>query len=282
MRKYSFVKMNGAGNDFIVFDKRQIQDSDFSEDFLRAICDRRLGIGADGVIVIEDVPDSDFSMRYFNADGREGTLCGNGARCAIKYYSLTRELKKTLFIFTVRGKQYSGSVLENGLVKFNMNAPLMVKNKFYIKAFGQMIRAGFADTGSPHVVVNISDVLSDPKKNRGIYVNIDDFPVLVLGKEIRYHKDFAPEGVNVNFYGISESGLIIRTYERGVEDETLACGTGAVATALISYLRSEVTAPVSLLTRSGKHLLVEFEHSYGEFKNISLTGPAEINYYGEF
>ncbi|MEO8399040.1 MAG: diaminopimelate epimerase, partial [Ignavibacteriaceae bacterium] len=187
MKKISFTKMSGAGNDFIVIDKNQNPSLQLDVEKIIKICNRRNGIGADGVITILDSKEYDFVMEYFNADGSTGSLCGNGARCAIKFANETRRFSgRTKFLSN--GESYSGEVIEEDVIKFNLNSPKKIKTNFKVKAFNQLINSSFLDTGSPHVVIKIDEVLSDQKNPSSSYKDLNIFPVFELGKEIRYHK----------------------------------------------------------------------------------------------
>ena len=281
MRAISFTKLSGAGNDFILFDNKINPEFGLSSDKIREICDRRNGIGADGVIIISDLPGYSFDMKYFNADGSSGSLCGNGARCAIKYGEISGRVNAELTQFKANGKDYSGQILANGQIKFYLNPPKKIKHNFKIKAAGQLITASYTDTGSPHVVINVNDILENPLKPDSFYKNIDYLPVFEIGREIRYSPEFAPEGTNVNFIENENGTIKIRTYERGVENETLACGTGSVAAALIVYGTGNLNPPIRLKVKSGEILQVDFGTDSGNFKNLSLTGPAEVIYNGE-
>jgi len=279
MKKYSFVKMNGAGNDFIVFDKNNCADLDFSPSFVQKLCDRRFGIGADGIITIVKSDKHDFEMEYFNADGTTGTLCGNGARCAIQFAEVFGFSKSKSVQFLSGGVPYSGSVLENGLIKFNLNNPGSIREKFPLTVAGKKFSGNFINTGSPHVVF----FLDDPALKEAFeFESLKDFPVFKFGKEVRYADEFSPSGANVNFLEIKDSVVHIRTYERGVEDETLACGTGSVGAAIITYLQKQISPPVVLLTKGGEELTVDFSTEGDLITNVSLTGPAKINFTGEF
>lgn len=282
MSKIIFTKMSGAGNDFVIISKDINEQLVLSQSVINKICNRRFGIGADGVITIASSSDFDFDMEYFNADGSTGTLCANGARCALKYVSEKLLKNKSCYIFRSDGVQYSGEVYKNGRVKFNLNNPKNIKLNFKVKAGNQLINTCYADTGSPHVVVKIKDVLVDSKRNGFFYDNIQEFPVFNLGKEIRNLPEFNPAGTNVNFINILDDKVFIRTFERGVEDETFACGTGSVASALIAYLTDKMNPPIKLITFGGDELIVNFEIIEQKFKNISITGPAEIIFEGEF
>ncbi len=280
MQKIFFKKMSGAGNDFIFVDLNQNTGLILTPEKIRNLCNRRNGIGADGVITIEDFADYSYKMMYYNADGSTGSLCANGARCSIWFAEKTSRLKNGVAKFISNDAEYSGEVLEDELIKFNLNSPKQIKYNFKIKASGQMITSNFADTGSPHVVIKISDVLKDAMNPKSSFQNILDFPVFNLGREIRHSSDFKPGGTNVNFIEVIDNVIHIRTYERGVEDETLACGTGSVAAALICYVTENLKPPITLKTFGGDKLTVNFEVENQKVKNLSLTGPAKIIFEG--
>lgn len=280
MEKIFFTKMSGAGNDFIFIDKNLNTDVTLSPDTIKKLCDRRNGIGADGVIEIADNRDYDFAMNYYNADGSTGSLCANGARCSIWFANNSNRLKNGKAKFISAEKEYTGEVVSDELIKFNLNSPSKIKFNFQIKAFGQMIKANYADTGSPHVVINISDIQKNPAVPKVNFDNILEVPVYQIGKEVRYHKDFAPNGTNVNFVKVIDNEILIRTYERGVEDETLACGTGSVAAAIICYIVEKLVPPITLKTYGGDKLSVNFEVENQRVKNPSITGPAKIIFEG--
>lgn len=280
MENILFTKMSGAGNDFIFIDKNLNSDFQLTPGVIKKLCDRRNGIGADGLIQISDSDDFDFEMLYFNADGSTGSLCGNGARCAIWFANLTDRLKNGKAKFTSAGKEYSGEVIDTELVKFNLNPPSKIKFNFRISAYGQLIKSNYADTGSPHVVIKVSDIQKSPKVPNVFFDDLNQVPVLQIGREIRYHNDFAPAGTNVNFVDVVNNEILIRTYERGVEDETLACGTGSVAAAIICSVTDKLTPPITLKTFGGDKLIVNFEVENQRVKNPSLTGPAKIIFEG--
>ncbi|MBK7630714.1 MAG: diaminopimelate epimerase [Ignavibacteriales bacterium] len=280
MQKIFFKKMSGAGNDFVFIDKNQNSGLSLTPEKIKNICNRRNGIGADGLITIEDLSNYNYKMMYYNADGSTGSLCANGARCSIWFAEKTSRLINRTAKFISNSAEYSGEVLSEELIKFNLNPPKQIKYNFKIKAYGQMISANYADTGSPHVVIKISDVLKDHLNPKSSFNNIMDFPVFNLGKEIRYSGDFKPNGTNVNFIDVKDKVIHIRTYERGVEDETLACGTGSVAVALICYITDNLKPPITLNTFGGDQLIVNFEIENQKVKNLSLTGPAKIIFEG--
>jgi diaminopimelate epimerase len=220
-------------------------------------------------------------MEYFNSDGSTGSLCGNGARCAVKFADLTKRMKETKTKFISNGHEYSGEILSENLVKFNFGKPENLKLNFKVKAGGQLITAHFINTGSPHVVININEILKDPKNPRSGYSNINEVPVFQLGSEIRRLPEFLPEGTNVNFYLLQNDKIFIRTYERGVEDETLACGTGNAATAIILNRIEKILPPINLITRGGDELTVDFKDYKDIINNLALTGPVKIVFTGE-
>ena len=280
MQKILFKKMSGAGNDFIFVDKNQNAGLILTSEKIKDLCNRRNGIGADGLITIEDTAEHNYKMVYYNADGSTGSLCGNGARCSIWFAEKTGRLKNGIAKFVSNDAEYSGEVLSDELVRFNLNPPKKIKYNFKIKAANQMITSNFADSGSPHVVINIKDILKDAANPKLSFKDILDVPVFKIGKEIRYSSDFYPTGTNVNFIDVKDEVIHIRTYERGVEDETLACGTGSVAAALICYVTDNLKPPINLKTYGGDNLIVNFEVENQKIKNLSLTGPAKIIFEG--
>ncbi len=281
MRRFYFTKMSGAGNDFILFDMKLNPELILNPQIISNICDRRFGIGADGVILISDSKDFGFEMTYFNADGSSGSLCANGARCSLLYANKTDRIGSNLARFRSNGIVYSGEVIDEELVRFYLNSPEGLKTKFKIKAADQLITASFVNTGSPHVIIKIADVLRDPKNPHSYTFSLDDFPVFELGKEIRYSQDFFPSGTNVNFIEISGDAIKIRSYERGVENETLACGTGSVAAAIVSFVNDKIQPPVKIIPKSGDLLVVDFKVDNNKIMDVSLTGPAKIIFKGE-
>jgi len=282
MEKISFIKMSGAGNDFILIDRNKVPGIVLNQNLIRKLCDRRNGVGADGVITISNSQSYDFDMEYFNADGSTGSLCGNGARCAIKFADVSGRIKSGKTNFLSNSILYSGEVLDENKIKFNFNSPKNLKFNFSISAYNQNINVCYADTGSPHVIIKVEDILSEPGNPKSNFKDLNEVPVFKIGKEIRYHNDFKPYGTNVNFIKIVDDKIYIRTYERGVEDETLACGTGATASALIAYYINKLKPPVHLITKGGDELIVDFSVDDKNINNLSLTGPAKIIFTGQF
>ena len=260
-----FTKMNGAGNDFILFDNRT-GGIDLDRNQIAKLCDRHRGIGADGILLLEQATNrADFRMRYFNADGGEAEMCGNGARCFARFAYKVGGKKEKISFETPAG--VISAELEGGLVTLRMTEPTDLRLNVDLPMAAENKTIHFINSGVPHVVIPVA--------------KIDDADVVREGAAIRYHKIFSPNGTNVNF--IEKRGpnkIAIRTYERGVEDETLACGTGIVASALIFATTEHCEGPITVLARGGDELQVDFEKSRGQFRNVTLTGPAEFIFEG--
>jgi diaminopimelate epimerase len=263
--KQIFYKYEGTGNDFIIIDNR---DGNYpSSDVLtcRKLCARRFGIGADGLILLQNMTGYDFEMLYFNADGNESTMCGNGGRCIAhfaKTLGITKNNETNFIAIDGEHKAVSG---ENNIVKLKMRD---VKD---ITGFPGPPHHFTLNTGSPHYVTVVKDVMG--------------MDVVKEGRKVRYSKDFANEGINVNFIQLNSSGLpFLRTYERGVENETLSCGTGTVATALCLKWQHLLDAQdcCEIMTMGGK-LKVWYKQNEGngKFRNIWLEGPVKMVYKGE-
>jgi diaminopimelate epimerase len=257
--------MNGAGNDFVLLDNRAGELQLAAGDVVR-ICDRHRGVGADGILVLERAENgADFRMRYYNADGGEAEMCGNGARCFARYANRVAGAEKELSFETPAGVIFSE--LQGELVRLQMSEPKDMRLAITIALPEREVAAHFVNSGVPHVVVPVDD--------------LEGVDVRGLGSAIRRHELFAPKGANVNF--LKERGprqIAIRTYERGVEDETLACGTGVVASALIFAATKNVDGPIGVLVRGGNELEVDFEKEGDQFKKVTLTGPAEFVFEG--
>src|SRR3954468_15744273 len=260
-----FTKMNGAGNDFVMIDNR-IGDLQLASDQIAKICDRHRGVGADGVLVLERATNgADFRMRYYNADGGEAEMCGNGARCFARYADRVAGPREKVSFETPAG--VIGAELQSGLVCLQMREPKDMRLAIDIPLPDRKVVAHFVNSGVPHVVVPVDD--------------LEAVDVRGLGSAIRRHELFAPKGANVNF--LKERGprqIAIRTYERGVEDETLACGTGVVASALIFAATKNIDGPIGVLVRGGNELEVDFEKEGDQFKKVTLKGPAEFVFEG--
>ena len=260
-----FTKMNGAGNDFILFDNRT-GDIDLDRNKIAQLCDRHRGIGADGILLLEKPTNhADFRMRYFNADGGEAEMCGNGARCFARFANKVIGQKAKISFETPAG--VISAELKDDLVTLRMTEPTDLRLNLDLPMAAENKTVHFINSGVPHVVIAVAE--------------IDDAEVRREGAAIRHHKMFSPNGTNVNF--IEKRGankIAIRTYERGVEDETLACGTGIVASALIFAASEKSSSPIKVLARGGDELQVGFDKVEGGFRNVTLTGPAEFVFEG--
>lgn len=280
MQKIYFTKMHGAGNDFIIIDKNRNKELNLDSSKIRKLCDRRFGIGGDGLITIEDIQTFSYKMSYYNADGSTGSLCANGARCSIWFAEKSSRLKNGLAKFISNEDKYFGEVISDELIRFNLNLPNNIQLNLKLDIHNENIIYSCVDTGSPHVVIKIKDLLKSNIDKQKVYQTISDLPVYDIGKKIRFASEFSPGGTNVNFINITNDVIEIRTYERGVENETLACGTGSVAAAVVGFLTENLNPPVTLLTRGGDKLIVNFEVENHEIKNLNLTGPAKIVFEG--
>ena len=260
-----FTKMNGAGNDFVLLDNRAGELQLTADDVIR-ICDRHRGVGADGILVLERAENgADFRMRYYNADGGEAEMCGNGARCFARFASRIAGPMQKLSFETPAG--VIGAALEGELVSLQMSDPKDLRLALDLDLEGEQLRASYINSGVPHVVVSVSDLRA-----------VD---VQKIGSLIRYHQLFAPKGANANF--IEKRGareISIRTYERGVEAETLACGTGVVAGALVFSATENVDGQIAVQVRGGDKLEVNFSRKGDQFTGVILTGPAEFVFDG--
>jgi diaminopimelate epimerase len=260
-----FTKMNGAGNDFILIDNRA-GDIHLDRSQIARLCDRHRGIGADGILLLERASNhADFRMRYFNADGGEAEMCGNGARCFARFANKAAGSKNKISFETPAGT-ISAKLIDD-LVTLQMTEPTDLRLEVKLRVADGDNTVHFINSGVPHVVIPVPQV--------------DDVDVHGKGAAIRYHEMFSPKGANVNF--IEKRGankIAVRTYERGVEDETLACGTGVVASALVFAACEKINGPVGVLVRGGDELQVDFERSGEQFKNVILTGPAEFVFEG--
>ena len=265
--------MSGAGNDFVVVDNRNGIVSD-PKTFACRVCDRRKGIGGDGLLLLEPSDKADFLMRYDNSDGSYGGMCGNGGRCISRYAYLKEIVNRTEIRFEALEHVYSASILQDG-VKLKMKEPLDFRIGQVIALSRRPVRFHFVNSGSPHCVIFLDE-------NKGLAPALEETDVNSLGKEIRHHSYFFPEGTNVNFVEMKDANSVsIRTYERGVEAETLACGTGSVAVALILSQVKKLSSPVTVRVRSGELLNVGFDQtSDGGYRDVSLSGSAHVVFSG--
>jgi len=260
-----FTKMNGAGNDFVMIDNRA-GDLQLAAGQIAKICDRHRGIGADGVLVLERPTNgANFRMRYYNADGGEAEMCGNGARCFARYASHVAGPAKALSFETPAG--VIGAELQGELVRLQMSEPKDLRLGLKIQLGDRTLDGHFVNSGVPHAVIPVED--------------LENQDVRATGAAVRHHQLFAPKGANVNFLKRrGDRQISIRTYERGVEDETLACGTGVVASALVFAATEGVDGPIGVLVRGGNELEVGFDKLGNQFRNVTLTGPADFVFEG--
>jgi len=268
-----FFKMNGAGNDFIIVDNRDLAlSAALDADTIAALCDRNRGIGADGLLAVEPArAGADFRFRYYNADGYEAEMCGNGARCFGRFTAhLGETLRERVSFETMVGTLTAEMIGDN--VRIAMSEPKDLKLDTQATVAGVDAALHFVNTGVPHVVA----FLASPEA-------LDVFDVFTHGAAIRQHPAFAPAGTNANFAAVlAPDHIVIRTFERGVEDETLACGTGMVACALVHHLLTAAPSPIRVDVEGGDTLEIGFEKRGDQsFKNVTLTGPADFVFEGE-
>ena len=264
-----FAKMSGTGNDFIVIDHRRplIPEQDQAE-FVSKVCRRMFSAGADGVILIENSKNADFAWRFYNGDGSVAEMCGNGARCAARFAYARGIADKKMRFETLAGI-IEAEILEDNEVSLLMTAPFDYKKGLSVELGGTAKDVSFMNSGVPHAV---------------LFVDQDaDIPVKEWGKIVRFHELFQPAGTNVNFVQSLGDGVIrVRTYERGVEDETMACGTGAVAAAIFAAEKGISASPVSVTTSGGEQLRIVFDlQEDGTAEKVYLQGPAKIIYIGQ-
>ncbi len=261
-----FVKMSGTGNDFILIDHRHplIAQENMSA-LAAAVCRRKFSVGADGLILLEPSEHADFRWQFFNADGSTAEMCGNGARCAARFAFMQGIAPAKMRFETLAGiieAEISGSD-----VAVKMTNPVNLRLHQTIAVNNAPLLLHSINTGVPHAVVFVD--------------NIDEADVRGLGRVIRQHHAFAPAGTNVNFVQQRGHAFKVRTYERGVEDETLACGTGAAASAIIAALLGQAASPVEIITSGGDRLSISFAAASGRVDSVHLKGPARMIYAGE-
>ncbi len=268
-----FTKMSGAGNDFVVIDRRTAFDTFEAAVYAPVLCDRRRGIGADGVIVLKASAVTDFTMEYYNADGSTGSMCGNGGRCAAAL--VLGEEGGVTTSFEACGNVHSATRTAMG-INLGMADPGTPRMDIDLGIRDVEIRGHFINTGSPHLVLM--------KDSPGF----ESMEIVETGRKIRHSKHFEPGGTNVDYVQVvGEGHIAVRTYERGVEDETLACGTGAVAAAVIYDILSGMQnewgkRTVRVTPRSGESLMVNFTREAAGIRDVHLEGPAVVTFTGSF
>ncbi|KMY67256.1 hypothetical protein AAU61_10315 [Desulfocarbo indianensis] len=269
----SFTKMTGTGNDFILLDNREAKlPESLISGLARAICPRGRSVGADGLICLSPsarvdpkLGKVDFRWDFFNADGSSAEMCGNGGRCAARF-AVDAGLAGPEMVFDTLAGPIRAWV-KGSSVKLEMVPPFGAYQDLHLEAAGQAVRLDGVNTGVPHAVLLVDD--------------LEAAPVRELGRALRFHAHFAPAGSNVNFVAPHQGELWVRTYERGVEDETLACGTGVVASALMTGARGLLRSPVTARVRSGETLTVYFDDKGRDgFGDVFLEGPAHYVYKG--
>lgn len=262
-----FAKYVGCGNDFILIDNR-LKTFPFQQSLVQHLCQRQRGVGADGLILLETPtkPDADFRFRIFNSDGSEAEMCGNGIRCFVKW------LASMGFHYEHYRIQTMQSILKAKHVKddicVDMGTPGNIQWDISLPFENQFLRIHYLNTGVPHAILFTE--------------NIDDVELLKLGPYIRNYSLWTPHGTNVTI-AQKETGarLKVRTYERGVEGETLACGTGATAAALAAAREYQIVSPVCIETRLGEELNIGFSYENQKFSHVTLTGSAKCTFTGE-
>lgn len=264
-RTIEFTKMSGTGNDFIVVDAFHLTfDADWSE-FARKYCPRRTGVGVDGLLVLSRSDSADFNYRIFNADGSEAEMCGNGARCAAAYALRHGFAKEHMRFNTLAGIVEARVTPQDVSIKVTEPKDLQTGIGIEVESRNEVVH--FVNTGVPHTVLFTS--------------SLDTVPVDVLGRKIRTHPRFSPAGTNVDFVQVSGNEKIrVRTYERGVEAETLACGTGAIASAILSHATGNVPHSCVHVSMPGGNLKIDFTSSNGEYQDVWLTGEVSFIFTG--
>jgi len=252
-----FYKYQGAGNDFIIIDNRTNQFDKKNNNLIEHLCDRRFGIGADGLITLENSASHDFKMSYYNADGNESTMCGNGGRCIVAFAKKLKLIQDKTTFEAIDGIHHA-EIIRDQINLQMIDVAFVLENKNSL----------FLNTGSPHHV--------------SFQEGIDHLNVKEEGSKIRYGKPYGKEGTNVNFVEqVDENIFKVRTYERGVEDETLACGTGVTAVAIAAYQANKTKSKHVYLQTLGGMLEVSFENDDNEYYKIFLKGPATFVFEGK-
>jgi len=265
MEKINFTKAVATGNDFVVVDNRSGSLGSGLSGIAKRLCDRKRGIGADGLLIVDRSKKADFKMRIFNPDGSEAEMCGNGSRCIALYAAVRKIADSDMTIDTLAGLLTAN--VKGNMVKVKLTEPIDIKWGLCLMINKCPYKLSFVNTGVPHAIHFVD--------------NLDKIDIKDIGSHIRNHGEFSPEGTNADFVKIvDKKNLMIRTYERGVEDETLACGTGAVASAIIAAEAEKMSSPITVQTRGGEKLKVYFDIIEGQFKNIYLEGAASLVYDG--
>jgi diaminopimelate epimerase len=266
MARIAFWKLSGSGNDFIVIDNRRgVVAAEAGPALARRLCARGFSVGADGLILIERSREADFAWRFYNADGSEPAMCGNGGRCAARFALLKGIAPARMRFMTGAGLIHAE--VKGDRVKLQLPLPSGYRDRVAVEVDGRRLEPGFLVVGVPHAVVPAAA--------------LEQTPVAEWGRALRHDPAFGPAGTNVNFFRVEgPRRLSVRTYERGVEGETLACGTGSVATALVAAAAGLVKSPVTVVTGGGEELRVHFRRRGGEFGEVFLEGKADVVFEG--
>jgi len=269
MKTINFTKISAAGNDFVLIDNRKKILNGSVSRLAAKLCDRRRSIGADGLLLLQESNKADFQMLYFNSDGSRASMCGNGARAIARFANIIGAAKSNMSFLSDAGVIYAK--INGESIAVNLSNPHSYKPQVDVLLSGKKLKCAYVNTGVPHIVLFVP--------------NVENINVKELGSALRFHKAFAPDGANVNFVQVKSNTLIVRTYERGVEDETLACGTGVSACSLVSVLAGKVKQPVNCIVRSGDKLTVSFDVTANDkkycAKNLWLHGPAVVSFSGK-
>jgi diaminopimelate epimerase len=268
--KTNFEKMSGAGNDFVVVDNRagKVRKREY---FARQVCDRHWGVGADGLLLVEKSKKADFKMMYYNSDGSYGGMCGNGGRC-IAMFAYKHKIAASKHTFEALEHIYNVKILNAQIVRLAMKDPTSMQTRKELLVNGRSIGYYFINTGSPHVVI-VANEISELSK-----LDVQNY-----GSRIRWNEIFQPQGMNVNFVEQQDANTIyLRTYERGVEAETLACGTGSVAAAIVASSIWKLNSPIKVIPTSKIPLKVGFKKVKERISNAYLEGPAITTFSGMF
>ncbi len=269
------MKYTGAGNNFIMINNLDLKIGN-NKNIVVDLCSKEENQDVDGVIFVETTMKADLKMNYFNRDGSTGSLCGNGLRCTVKYSldnNLVNKINKNKLTVEAIDKIYKCEVIDEKNIRVEMPDPAVINPSFKLKVnFGEWweeLECAYVDCGSPHIVVFIDDI------KKPIVKDLTEVNVNEWGINLRMHRELMPEGANVNFVKVvGENEIHTRTFERGVERETLSSGTGSISSAIISYIKREMNTPVKVLPKYGEYIVIDFDDDNGKIKNLTITGPA--------
>lgn len=266
MKTIKFSKMVATGNDFVIVDNRRSYLVSRISHLAKKLCDRKLGIGADGLLLLEKSKCADFKMRIFNPDGSEPEMCGNGSRCIALYAKINRIASPNMSIETKAG--ILSAVVRNKLVKINMTEPKDIRLGINIELDKKAYQLHYINTGVPHAVYFVNE--------------LGRADLFGIGRGVRYHNAFMPCGANADFVKVKKkNAILMRTYERGVEAETLACGTGAVASAIISSIIKGFNSPIKVHAMGGDLTIYFKKKGKDKFSSVFLEGEAREVYWGQ-